>query len=444
MNLRTIALRVVLAAGAACLLEQALPAQTLLEKTFTVQSESEVLLDLTAVAPGTSWLETGREAAVVTLSVDGRYSQDVILFGGARDFTYPLMLGRLASGDHSLRVEYNRKQSAPGAGTVRVREARITSVDKSGAEHRALAFAPIIFARRDTIGRFSDAPLLAWYETERKPDETVIRYSVIFTNEDGGTQTNALMARWGRTTDIELIYEARFDGQGRLVSSTFQGKDHKEFAFNGSREADHPLFIVSTDNNMFSDQGQSEMRFAIRPIPFDLSHASREELMYRHPWTYQLMSDELRRENKIDEASRIGQRIADPRHYLYIEAGAKQKDTAISFAVKLMGSPKWYTSDSGINYYKVDRDGYFQTTVRLPAGTTIDRIERLAVRCDIAGDPRSREEFEALADAGCELSDVKRVFVLDKNYLPGATLPLHVSPLKLRFGDMIELYDAQR
>ena len=33
-----------------------------------------------------------------------------------------------------------------------------------------------------------------------------IEYTMIWSNEDGGTNTPALMARWGRTTDIEWIY----------------------------------------------------------------------------------------------------------------------------------------------------------------------------------------------------------------------------------------------
>jgi hypothetical protein len=419
-----------------------LRAQVLLEKSFSLSEESEVLLDLTAAAPGTDWSESGREAAVVTVFVDGHYQQDVILFRGAETAIYPLLLGRLDAGNHLLRIEQNAAQSAARAPRPEVKDAGITAVGRSQAEFQALALAPIIYARPNTIGRFSDIPLLAWYETERSASQTLIRYSVIFTNEDGGTQTNALMARWGRTTDIELIYEARIDAQGKLSDSIFQGKNHKELLFQGRREAEHPLFIVATDNNMFSDAGSSAMRFAPRPIPFDLSRASREEVMYRHPWTYRLMADELLRENKINDSSRVGQQIADPRRYLYVEAGGSQEETALSFAVKLRGDAKWYTSDIGINYYKIDRSGFFQTALRLPAGTTIDRIERLAVRCDVAGDPRSWEEIGKIAQAQCELISINRIFMLDAHYEPGPSLPLDVKPVKLQFGDMIELYAA--
>jgi hypothetical protein len=40
------------------------------------------LLDLTASAPGTDWGTAGSESAVVTVTLDGKYNQDVVLFAG--------------------------------------------------------------------------------------------------------------------------------------------------------------------------------------------------------------------------------------------------------------------------------------------------------------------------------------------------------------------------
>ena len=53
-----------------------------------------------------------------------------------------------------------------------------------------------------------------------------LKYSVIFSNEDGGTPGVALMARWGRTTDIELAYEVEVRN-GRAVQGRYQGPDHR-------------------------------------------------------------------------------------------------------------------------------------------------------------------------------------------------------------------------
>src|SRR6185436_18498842 len=203
-------------------------AQSLLEKRFRVENnEAEVLLELKAAAPHTSWAETGSEAAVATVLVDGKYNQDIFLFAGERGFSYKVMVGRFQPGEHTLRVDFNRKRSASKATAIKIQNATISSVDRSNPEYQALSLAPIIYARPNTIGRFSDIPLLMWYESERKGSLTTIRYSVIFTNEDGGTQTSALMARWGRTTDIEWVFEVQIDAQGKVKDETFQGVEHK-------------------------------------------------------------------------------------------------------------------------------------------------------------------------------------------------------------------------
>jgi hypothetical protein len=417
------------------------PAQKLSEKTFRLEREAEVLLDLTAAAPHTSWAVKGSEAAVVTALVDGQYNQDIILFAGARSFTYHVLLGRYKPGEHLLRIEFNRKQSAAKASTIDLHDAKVSVIDRDQPEYQALSLAPIVYARPNTIGRFSDIPLLMWYEAEHAGSLTKIRYSVIFTNEDGGTQTAALMARWGRTTDIEWAYEVQIDDQGKVEAATFQGVEHKTLPFQGRQVNGHPVLIVASDNNNVSDRGESEMRFALRPIPFDLSRCSREEIMDRNPWIYEFMAAELEREGKISESSQAGNQVADPRRYLYFEASSEVHATALSFAVKLKNNPNWYTSDLGINYYKIDRSGYFRTTVRLPAGAKLDQIERIAARCDASGNPRSAEEIKKLAAAQCELKTVNKVFVLDEHFQPRPSLPVHIKPVTLRHGEVVEIYN---
>jgi len=417
--------------------------QKLKEQSFNVKAEAEVLLDLTADAPRTSWALAGREAAVATVLVDGRYNQDVFLFAGERRFNYRVLLGRFQPGEHTLRIDLDRKRSASKAETVEIQDAKISFVGRGTAEYQALSLAPIVYARPNTIGKFTDIPLLMWYETERTGRLTTFRYSIIFTNEDGGTQTSALMARWGRTTDIEWIYEVQIDADGRTKSATFQGVEHKTQNFKGREENGHPALYVVSDNNNVADHGDSEMMFRPRPVPFDLTHRSREEIMDRNPWIYPVMAAELEREGKISEASRGGNQMADPRHYLYIDASSELRDTALIFAAKLKGNPKWYESDLGINYYRIDRSEYFRTTVRLPAGTTLNQIERIAVRCDAAGNPKSGDEIKKLAAAECALSTMNKAFMLDARFTPGRSLALHVKPVKLRIGEAVEVYERR-
>jgi hypothetical protein len=415
-------------------------AQTLLEKKFKADAESEALLDLTASASNTSWLTTGSEAATAAIFVDGQKHQDVILFAGVKQFTYKLLLGRLAAGEHRLRVERNRAQSAAQSTGIHIADAKITLVDRNQPEFQALAHTPILFARPNTIGKFSDVPLMMYYETIKEGAMTTYRYTVIISNEDGGTQTAALMARWGRTTDIEWVIDVQLDAQGKVVGSTYQGVNHETKVFKGKREGDHPLMAIASDNNNFADDQESPMRFTLRPVGVDLSRHSREWVMDQHPWTYTVMAEEMIREGKITADRSLGVRIGDLRNYLYIDAASNQQNGAlISFAVKLKGDGKWYASDLGINYYKIDRSGYFRTTIRLPQGTKLDQIERLAVRCDLTGNPRSKEEIGKAVAAQCALKAINTVFLLDNESKPGPSLPVRSIPMTLHFGEMAEL-----
>jgi len=414
-------------------------AQTILEKKFTATSESEALLDLTASAPGTSWEKSGSEAATAAIFVDGQKQQDLILFAGAKQFTYRLMLGRVAIGEHNLRVDFNRQQSAASATAIKIADAKITLLDRKHPEFQAMAHAPILFARPNTIGKFSDVPLLMYYETLRDGALTTYRYTVIFSNEDGGTQTAALMARWGRTTDIEWVVDEQLDADNRVVSSTYQGVQHETKHFRGKREHDHPLFLTKSDNNNFSDEGESGMRFALRPIGVDLSKNSREWVMDQNPWTYTIMAEEMVREGKITTERTLGARIGDLRTYLYLDAASTQHNGAlISFAIKLKGDPRWYTSDFGINSYKIDRSGYFRTTIRLPQGTTLQKIERLAARCDLAGNPRSAEEIAKVTAAQCELNSVNKLFLLDQSFQPASPLTVRTGAFRMPFGEAVD------
>jgi len=410
--------------------------QTLIEKTFRVETEAEALLDLTAIAPGTSWRVAGSEAATVTVLLDGNYHQDLILHSGHRKFTYQVILGRVAAGEHKLRIELNPKLTAAGARDVRIDDARVTLVGRDDPRFAGIANAPILYARTNTIGKFSDIPLLMYYE---RIDGT-LRYTAIFSNEDGGTQTSALMSRWGRTTDIEWVIETRLEKKIGVPSSTFQGVNHVTTIFSGRMEADHPLLRVASDNNNFSDVGVTGVRFTLNPIEVDLSRSSREDVMDKYPWTWQVMAEEMLREGKLTDERTLGKRIADLRNYLYLDAESEQKNGgAISFAVKLKNDPVWYNSDQGIGSYRIDRSGFYRTTIRLPRRIMPDEIERVAVACGLPGNPRSEEENQKASTARCELKSVNKIFLLDDQFQPAAPLPMRLRPVSVSFGTTVIL-----
>ncbi len=424
-------------------------AQTLLEKTFKFDVEAESVLKLNASSPGANWAVKGSEAATVTIELDGEYNQDVILFSGAANFDYRVLLGRLSAGEHKLRVKLNAAQSSPNAAKAVINSAMVApKIQGDLQEPLAYAHSPVLYARPDTVGKFSDVPLLMWYEIIKDGSAQTIRYSIIFTNEDGGTQTAALMARWGRVTDIEWICEVKLDAQGKVLSEVFQGTNHRTLPFTGRHEAQHPLFIVASRNNNFSDQlpeNLPALRFALAPVAFDTAKNSREVLMDQNPWTYRLMHDEMLREGKIANDSEVvgtaglGIKMLDPRRYLYFDGSSTNTNSALSFAVKLKGDAHWYASDLGHSYFRIDRSGWFRSTVRLPKINSTNDIEQIVVRCEALPDSQSKKQ-DFKPEPTCAIETMNKIFLLDEKFMPSASVNLNVKNTPMRFGEMLEIY----
>jgi hypothetical protein len=400
----------IVAAGAA-------PAVDRYEQTFELATSGEVVATVRAGCSGCAWGAPGREAAALRLALDGVYSQHLLLARGEAPAEYRITLGAIAAGSHRLSIERDATLSAKqaGAATIAVDEIRPIG-DRDDA--LAQAMAPILYARANTIGRFTDLPILMWYEVARTPRGRQFRYSVIFTNEDGGTATDRLMATWGRTTDIEYVYGVELDAAGTIVAEEFQGPGHEVPAFHGRHDARHPLLWVSTDNNMVSESGPSTIRYAPAPERFDLTNVSRETVMDRHPWSYALASEEMKREGKIADEGPGHNTIPDPRRFVYIEACGDVGDAALAFAVQVHDT--WIASDRGIREYRIVRDGCFRAAIPLPAGARASDVRALRAfaytRAPSKGQPTIRPKSPVI------LERVNTVFTLDERYQPGRPL----------------------
>jgi hypothetical protein len=380
---------------------------------FSVKRRVEVVANLEMASPASSWAETGREAALATISVDRSTPQHVMLYAGDRAYTYSAFLGELPEGEHELRIERSARYSAPDSG-LKVLAAHFQEVAAEDPYWPALAHAPVLYARANTIGRFDDIPLLLYCERLVNNGQAWLQYTVIFSNEDGGTSTRALMARWGRTTDVEYIYRACLDQQGNVERATIQARDHKEVAFRGRREGSHPILIPSTDNNMVSDQGSSPIRYQIPPFVTDLSAHSREEIMDEHPIAYRVMAQELKRENKLRPFGTVdGEKVSDPRNYLYIEAKVSNRNSGMAALIRLRGEQHWFSSHLGRNDYAISRDEWVRTTVELPPGSTGSQIEEIGFECLV-----SDEEKRAPVSGTCQVDRVAKTFMLDQEYRP--------------------------
>lgn len=406
------------------------PGTDRITRSFPIDHAGEARAIVSAACGRCDWGVDGREAVALRLTLDGKYSQHIVLARGEAT-TYRITLGFLTEGTHRLDVERDAELSAAGAGPATFNLVRIeTLVPGTSDDFIAQAMAPILYARPNTIGRFTDLPLFMWYEVVPTPRGRQYRYSVIFSNEDGGTPTDRLMATWGRTTDIEFVYGVELDDQHRVLAEEFQGPGHEVPAFKGRHETGHPLEWVSTDNNMVSESGTTTIRYAPAPVRFDLTDVSREAVMDAHPWLYAVMAQELAREGKIvADAPPGNKQIPDPRRFVFIEACGEVGNAALAFAVN--AGDRWIPSDRGLPQYRVVRDGCFRVATPLPAGVNARDIR--AIRAQV---------FARLAESGKEapapgpvrLMRINKVFMLDERYIPGKTLLEWMGPATLTAG----------
>jgi hypothetical protein len=392
------------------------------EHSFHVDRTAEAVATVTASCERCDWGSKGREAAVLTLAVDGVLSQHLVLFRG-EPAGYRVLLGPLGEGPHRLTIARDAKRSAPGAGRVRVEGVAIETIGEGEPGYEALAHAPFLHTRPDSLDRFSDLPLVAWVETRPAADGgRELRYSVVFSNEDGGTPADRLMATWGRVTDIELVYVVELDAAGRVRREEYQGKSHVVTRFAGRREGGHPVLHVVTKNNMVSDRGRETPLMAPAPVPFVLDGVSREAVMDAYPWTYRVSSQEVRREGLV--AERPGRkRIRDPRRFVYLEACGELRDARLAFDLGFAGPGGllWAASDAGGKDFRVARNGCFRAAVVMPQGAALADARRLRVRAHTRP-PRRGEKPLPAGSGSARVDRVTRVFGLGPDDVPGPSV----------------------
>jgi hypothetical protein len=378
---------------------------------FTVTGDAEIIAKVIVNCGDCDWANTGSEARVVAVTLDARPPMHVpVVRSGLAE--YRVLLGTVASGEHSVTVIEDPNLTAPSlrGKAPSAYPIEIVQVPVTAANYQAVSLAPFIYARADTVGRFTDVPLLMWYETELTARGTRFRYSVVFSNEDGGTPADRLMATWGRTTDIEYVYSVEVDANDAILSEDMQGPKHEILPFKGKREGQHPLLWVSTENNMVLDHGATTVRYAPAPMAMDLKDASREVVMDAHAWTYEVMTKELMREGKIVADAPPGQgTIPDPRRYVFLEGCGEAGNNAIAVSVNVAGV--WWPSDRGVTEYRIVRDGCFRAAIPLPGTAGAGDVRAVRVQAFARKDKR--------ANTPSRFTRLNRVFALNERFEPG-------------------------
>lgn len=386
------------------------------ELRFESSGRGETAAYLELSSPGADWSKPGRQAAVARIMVDGTVSQHLYLWNGPSARTYAVVLGRLSTGTHTLRVE--RDPASAGTLQIGYGPIRTEEVPPGDARFPLIAHAPMLYERETARGKFSDIPLLM-YATRL---DGAIEYTVVFSNEDGGTSTRDLMARWGRATDIEFVYRVWPEPAGKPARTLIQTRGHKEVPFAGAYRDLHPVLMPVTENNMVDAAPASSQGLLFRPLPVEVAagEGSRERVMDADPAAYLLMAKELERENKIRPWGKFeGESIGDPRTYLYIEFESRLEAGWIEAVVQPRGSKRWRRSSLGLAGDHIEAGGWRRVAVEMPPGTRERGVATLGFSCLSS---RRLVKEDVPKNGRCTLLRLGRVFFLDDAYRPGEPL----------------------
>ncbi len=367
----------------------------------------EVFLNVTVSARGVSWADRGNESAVVSAYVDGHYATDIVITSAGR-VARQFALGSLRAGRHTLRLHYAARRSPSDAGVARLQDIGFTTVRRTSPAYAAAQYAPVLYGRNvaGLGGRFqnnrTDTPLIAWHQVlpAAKPGHSVIEYSVLWSNEDGGT------AAAGADGAVGAHHRHRVDLPRRGRRPGPSGAGQRRVPEPEPRDAEVPRSVrrhpsAAPDLHLQQQRVRREgaegaaarrrTRCGSRSPPAACwpPDQPREHEMDIHPWTYQVMGREMVREHKVESPSRP----VDPRRSatsaptstsrsthdtapLGSAAGWASRWTSCSRATRTT-----YTSNhEHRRSATINRNGPAATTVELPVGTTAADIKSISVR----------------------------------------------------------------
>ena len=380
---------------------------------FNLQKSREFLLHL-RVSSETNWSIPDSESAVLTIYIDSTASpqnQDIVLFKGDELFVYKVSLGRIESGSHSIEVYFNGDKSSAGAQFVFLDELSLIPIALNSPDYDVFRFSPVLYGRdlvSDDDNVRNDTPLLMWHEVDTAGSDKWIEYSMIWSHEDGGTNSIDLMSRWGRTTDIEWIYRVKISPGGIVLEEYFQGPGHSTTFFQGNKINDHPILKTVTLNNMLSDEGVSNYKFFLSPERSKHEFQAREILMDEDPWTYEIMALEMIAEGRYESpADPFSSALSDARNYLYLEFKTQMVGSGLrlTFATKLKNDPFWYYSDHGLSSVgAVNSVVGRRSTIELWEGTTLSDLDSLQIMGSASG------------SFSITLEELSKVFFLNEDF----------------------------
>jgi hypothetical protein len=389
---------------------------------ITVSTAGEGKAVLTLSAETADWGIAGRESVVVQYDVDGAPFGTIVVAEGELAADYRVMLGDLPAGAHTIGFRHSKKLSPAADAAVLLHVLPVVTVlTPSDPGYDALRFAPLLngidrdlnIIRSHPGNAVSDVPLIQYVRSVPGVGKTTYRYTMIWSNEDGGTglYPDVLFAQWGRTTDIEGIVEVDVLDDGTLDEVRFRPDESGSLAsFAGAFFGTHPMIRTWSQNGLVQDDGDSTLRFLLAPFEFDDTAGARERGMDLDPASYRIMAKEMIRELKTEpEPSATSKVLSDQRNYLFVEYDI---DVDVSGRVLRAYAVVDGTSYGSDHYQlaggpldpKVSR-GKARTAIELPPGTTLADVTEFGM-----------QGTQAMSGTLYGMD----VFMLDVDFLPGA------------------------
>ncbi len=360
------------------------------EAPFDAEEPGEAYAEIKLSAPDYSWAK-GRWRPPLVVLLDGKKRASLIPFRGGEAAGYKMFLGPVGAGRHVVSVADPSKKE----GRVTVESATAGVLYPGNEGYELLRRAPVLLGRQDNES--SDAPLMMWAIESETASGRILEYTIIFSNEDGGTKTAELMARYGRTVDIEYIYRVALDPEGRIASETYQGPNHEELPFKGRKIGEHPVLRTCTFNNMVCDDGDSSFAFMHYPVEFD-ADGVRERMLDREPWINRVAFEELAREGKLTKTTPDPERkkIDDPRLYALvdIELDLPPGGPAVEVSLKTAGDGEWRSASQGVDEMRFKGSGKARLGILMTEGCGPEDVE--GVRLEAIGVPGSRATVVSL------------------------------------------------
>ncbi len=336
--------------------------------------DAEAVLALFGQVEGADWKAPGAESVALRVRVDKRVVRHVVWATGARPLEHRVDLGPLSAGPHEVELVWDERSRAAAA------RLDVDAISLTPHPDPALArFSPVLLAR-DDVG-WNDLPAL-FFAVRLKNS---VRYEVIFTNEDGGSGTDArvLIAESGRLTDIEWMTEAYFDAGGAVARTEYQSLWHSRLVFNGPREGDKPILRIATSNNLFTDDGgPGSYRFAPSVTLLEPGGPP-EHQMDANPWLYTLSHDEVEREGRLDPTCRDPGKVWAADCYFYVTVNLSAEHSMHQrelWGIEAQVGDAWIRSEGVLGKRgRLDRQGEVRVAVPVGKGAAVSAVRAYAV-----------------------------------------------------------------